>query len=82
MAIVERGDGLRLTLTASGADWLHVYRPPGSDAFCLEPVSHMPDALNRADGMAIVVPGATHSLSMRIEIGKSDQVLPKSAGIA
>ena len=82
LAIVERGDGLRLMLTASGADWLHVYRPPSADFFCLEPVSHMPDALNRADGMAILSPGATRSLSMCIEIGKSDQVLPKSAGIA
>ncbi|MDR7154936.1 aldose 1-epimerase [Sphingobium xenophagum] len=82
LAIVERGDGLRLMLTASGADWLHVYRPPGSDAFCLEPVSHMPDALNRADGMAIQPPGATRSLSMCIEIDKSDQALPKSARIA
>lgn len=82
MATVVRGDGLRLTLTATGADWLHVYRPPDIDAFCLEPVSHMPDALNRADGLAIVAPGATHSLSMRIEIDKSDQALPKSARIA
>ncbi|MDV5822703.1 aldose 1-epimerase [Sphingobium naphthae] len=80
-AIVERSDGLRLTLTATGADWLHVYRPPGSDHFCLEPVSHMPDAINRG-GMAVLQPGETARLAMTIAIDKSDQALPKSGGIA
>lgn len=78
-ATVLRGDGLRLTLRATGADWLHVFRPPGGTDFCLEPVSHMPDAINRPSGMAILVPGETMQLSMTIEI---DRTLPKSAGIA
>ena len=80
-AVVERSDGLRLTLTATGADWLHVYRPPGSDHFCLEPVSHMPDVINRG-GMAVLQPGETARLTMTIAIDKSDQALPKSGGIA
>jgi aldose 1-epimerase len=81
MATVRRGDGLRLTLTATGADWLHVYRPPGEAFFCLEPVSHMPDAIHRG-GMATLAPGAVAHLSMRIAIDNVDQVLPKSDGIA
>lgn len=80
-AIVARGDGLRLTIDATGADMLHVYRPPGSVDFCLEPVSHMPDAINR-NAMPVLAPGATLRLSMTIAIDKIDQTLPKSAGIA
>lgn len=80
-ATVERGDGLRLTLTATGAHWLHVYRPPGEAFVCLEPVSHMPDAINR-DGMATLSPGETSHLSMTIAIHKMDQMLSKSASIA
>lgn len=74
-AIVERGDGLRLTVSATGADWLHVYRPPGEAFFCLEPVSHMPDAINRG-GMAMIAPGETARLSMTVAIGKIDAPLP------
>lgn len=81
-ATIMRGDGTRIVLTASGAEWLHVYRPPGSVDFCLEPVSHCPDAINRADGMAVLVPGASTQLSMTIAIDKKDQTLPKSHGIA
>lgn len=80
-AIVQRGDGLRLTVMATGADWLHVYRPPDSVDFCLEPVSHMPDAINRG-GMPVLAPGETASLSMTIAIDKIDPALPKSAAIA
>ncbi|WP_311268236.1 aldose 1-epimerase [Sphingobium sp. WCS2017Hpa-17] len=80
-AVVQRGDGVRLTVTATGADCLHVYRPPDSVDFCLEPVSHMPDAINR-DGMPILAPGETASLSMTIAIDKIDGALPKSAAIA
>lgn len=81
IATVERGDGVRLTLSATGADWLHVYRPPDSADFCLEPVSHMPDAINRG-GMATLAPGDTAHLAMTIAIDKIDQTLPKWDGIA
>jgi aldose 1-epimerase len=81
VAIMQRGDGLRLTMTATGADWLHVYRPPGEEFFCVEPVSHMPDAINRG-GMPTLASGETATLSMTIDIDKIDQALPKSAGIA
>jgi len=81
-ATIMRGDGTRIVLTVSGADWLHVYRPPDSIDFCIEPVSHCPDAINRDGGMAVLVPGASTHLSMTIAIDKCDQTLPKSKGIA
>lgn len=81
-ATVVRGDGTHIVLTASGAPWLHVYRPPRSQDFCLEPVSHMPDAINRADGMDMLLPGREKTLFLRIAIGKSDEALPKSDKIA
>ena len=81
-AVVMRGDGYRLALEARGAPWLHVYRPPGEGFFCLEPVSHMPDAINRREGMEMLPPGTTRSVSMSITVAKSDPALPKSAGIA
>ncbi len=81
-ATMVRGDGARLVLTASGAPWLHVYRPPHSYDFCLEPVSHMPDAINRPQGMDLLEPGGSRTLSMRIAIDKSDQTLPKPSKIA
>lgn len=81
IATVRRGDAVRLTLTASDAPYLHFYRPPGSGFFCLEPVSHMPDAINRG-GMPVVSPGQSTRLSMIIAVDKDDQTLPKSASIA
>ena len=80
-ATVQRGDGIGMRISAVGAQWLHVYRPPGAAFFCLEPVSHMPDAINRG-GMTMLDPGDTASLHMIIAIDKSDQALPKSGGIA
>lgn len=80
-ATVIRGDGIRLTLTAGGAPWLHVYRPPHSRDFCLEPVSHMPDAINRAAGMDVLAPGEEKALFLRIAIGKSDEALPDGGKI-
>ncbi|MGH8298417.1 MAG: aldose 1-epimerase [Steroidobacteraceae bacterium] len=45
---------LRLALTASRAlRWLHIYSPPGQDFFCVEPVSQMPNAVNRSAPPAI-----------------------------
>lgn len=81
-AVVTRGDGLRLTLEAPGAHWLHVFRPPHSADFCLEPVTHMPDAINRDGGMAIVEPGADISLSMTIAVTSCDEALPNCDAIA
>lgn len=56
-----------ITLKAEGASVLHLYRPPGEPFFCVEPVSHLPDAINR-DGMAVLDPGATQTLVMTLSI--------------
>lgn len=74
-ATITRGNGLRIGLKAEGADWLHVYRPPDLMAFCLEPVSHMPDAIN-SDGMEMLTPGASSTLSMTISVDGGDETLP------
>lgn len=57
-----------ITLSASATPHLHVYTPAGGDPLCLEPVTHLPDALNHdAAGMALLHPGERTSISMRIE---------------
>ena len=63
-AEIARPDGVRLSLSASGA-WagnLQVFAPAGGNVLCVEPVSHVPDAPNRpafaARGpMAVLPPG-------------------------
>jgi aldose 1-epimerase len=57
-----------ITLTAAGAPHLHVYAPADGSALCFEPVSHTPDALNRApEEMIALEPGETARLTMLIE---------------
>ena len=57
-----------ITMTATGAPHLHVYAPADGSALCFEPVSHTPDALNRApEEMIELEPGETARLTMRIE---------------
>jgi len=54
-------------LSASGTPQLHLYAPADGSALCCEPVSHAPDALNRApEAMAVLPPGCSSSLTMRI----------------
>jgi aldose 1-epimerase len=56
-----------IAMTASGAPHLHLYAPADGSALCCEPVSHTPDALNRApEEMIAVEPGQTARLAMRI----------------
>lgn len=46
--ILQPQSGLLLDLTAEGAfRLLHVFTPEGRPLFCAEPVSHLPDAVNR-----------------------------------
>ena len=55
----------RLTIEADALfRFLIVYTPPGRGYFCVEPVSHMPDAINRMDtvpdhGLRVLAPGET-----------------------
>lgn len=73
-AEVVRPDLGSIRLTASPElSNLHLYMPPGSSFFCAEPVSHMPDAINRVDAnegerMHVLQPGGTLSVAMRIEL--------------
>ncbi|MCW4462082.1 aldose 1-epimerase [Sphingomonas sp. BT-65] len=54
-------------MRGEGARVLHLYRPPAADFFCVEPVSHLPDAINR-DGMDVLAPGATLRLAMTLSV--------------
>lgn len=64
------GDELgTILISADGAPHLHLYAPADGSALCLEPVSHTPDAPNRAPGEMIVLPpGCAASLTMRISV--------------
>jgi aldose 1-epimerase len=55
-----------LRLTGDGTPYLHVFTPPGEDYFCAEPVSDMPDALNRAPTVTVLAPGQTRRIAMSI----------------
>lgn len=62
-----------IVMTASDVfGFLHVYVPPEEDYFCAEPVSAMPDAVNRQDvegaGLRILAPGEAMSGWMRIAV--------------
>lgn len=59
--------GQTLLLLTEGTGVLHLYVPPGEDFFCVEPVTHLPDAVNRG-GMALLAPGATASISMALSL--------------
>jgi len=59
-----------LRIEAEGAPHAIVYAPPGEDFFCAEPVSHAPDAVNRAEppevtGLVSLAPGETMTLRCR-----------------
>ncbi len=65
-------DGPKVRLTASpNLRWLQVYSPPGQEFFCVEPVSHRPDALNaedpKAEGVTALDPGVTLAAWIRLE---------------
>lgn len=61
--VYQPDDGLALTMTAEPLfDNYILYTPSGADFFCLEPVSHMTDAHNRApDQLAHLAPGKSLS---------------------
>jgi aldose 1-epimerase len=56
-----------ITMHVEGASVLHLFRPPGTDFFCVEPVNHLPDAINRG-GMDMLAPGETRTLAMTLSI--------------
>jgi aldose 1-epimerase len=64
----------RLTIeTGPPFDHLQLYTPPGRDFFGLEPVSNMPDAINRMeqdsdDGLQVLLPGQTLEGQIRFHV--------------
>ncbi|GAA0486561.1 aldose 1-epimerase [Parasphingorhabdus litoris] len=58
----------RLTMTPN-ADLpeTHIYAPEGEDYFCVEPVSHMTDAINRG-GLKILAPGESWSTQVAFSV--------------
>ncbi len=66
--------GLALTMIADGPfGHLVVYAPSGGDFLCLEPVSHMTDAVNRPDipdaGLIALPPGERLTGTVRFRVG-------------
>lgn len=70
--------GLTLTLTAAPPlDHLQVYTPIGRDFMGLEPVSNMPDAINRMDevadhGLQVLAPGERLAATVAILVRRTD----------
>ena len=61
---IARDDG-DVVVRGTGTGLLHVYVPPGEDFFCVEPVTAMPDAFNRAVP-AVLQPGESHAITMTL----------------
>lgn len=74
---------LDLILAATGAlRHLQVYVPDDRPVFCAEPVSHLPDAVNRPDlgpqaAMTVLAPGDSLSGTMRISAAPFDATAPE-----
>lgn len=63
-ATILRDDG-DLRLAGVNTSFLHVFTPPGEPYFCVEPVTAMPDAFNRAVP-AVLQPGESHAITMTL----------------
>lgn len=60
--------GMALTMTPSdNLPFTVVYVPEGDDYFCVEPVSHLTDAINRG-GMDLLAPGETMAVSLVLAV--------------
>jgi aldose 1-epimerase len=76
--ILLPAERLRLALTASHAlHWLHIYSPPDKDFFCIEPVSHMPNAVNRSapppvTGLKLLAPGERYDARVTLSVVNTD----------
>lgn len=60
--------------SSDGLGRLVVYVPHGQDFFCVEPLSHAPDAINRsppysATGLRVLAPDETWEETIRLEVG-------------
>ncbi len=66
-AVIDHGD-FRVVLQAPEARFFHLYIPPASRFFVAEPVTHLPNVINRPDmpPMPVLAPGETARLTMTI----------------
>lgn len=74
--IIWPSRNLSLMLTASGAlaRFVHLYSPDNRDVFCLEPVSHPPDVVNRptlGDDAAMAVLSSGEKMSGELQLRAS-----------
>jgi aldose 1-epimerase len=66
--------GLEIALTASAnSSFLHAFIPEGTNFFCAEPTTAMPNAFNRPESLDVsgakaLAPGATETLEMHIAV--------------
>jgi aldose 1-epimerase len=72
-ALALVGEGRTIQLSATGAPFLHLHIPPGLGHVGVEPVSHMPNAVNRPEpqertGLRILAPDETMTIAMRIAL--------------
>ena len=72
----EQGRQVRME-SSSNLGHLTVYIPPDSDDFCVEPVSHAPDALNMShpadvSGQHILLPGESMRAEIRLTVTLPD----------
>jgi aldose 1-epimerase len=71
--------GLTIAMSASDAcRFFHLYVPPERDFFCAEPVTAMPDMVNRPEspqetGMRTLAPGETFAIWMQISAREQPQ---------
>ncbi|MCK0127623.1 aldose 1-epimerase [Erythrobacter sp. F6033] len=59
--------------SSTNLPFTHVYTPPGEDYFCVEPVSHIPDAVNSAfdddiTGLTVLEPGQSMTAECRFQL--------------
>lgn len=59
---------VRCEIDARGAEGFHVYVPAGENFFCVEPVSHPPNAFARDPERYALAPSATRRLHMRLSV--------------
>lgn len=65
----DRGLGLAMT-PSPNLSFTHIYVPAGADFFCVEPVSHAPDAIHRPGeaGMLWLAPGARLTAMVKFRV--------------
>jgi aldose 1-epimerase len=63
-----RSGVVRCAMTARGAIGFHVYVPEGDSFFCVEPVSHRPNAFSSNAEQYAITPGETRRLIMQLTL--------------